>query len=93
MVISRRTNAVKKPQSCCRAARIFFWVAVAGLILVACHIVLVLALRCRGREVPAVLEVPRMELWFALVLLQPIGQACGSARSRLVARFLHNRPS
>jgi len=30
-------------------------------------------------QVPAVLEVPRMELWFTLVLLQPIGQACGSA--------------
>jgi hypothetical protein len=49
------------------------------MILVAFHVVAVLALRCRGREVPAALEVPRMELWFALVLLQPIGQACGSA--------------
>ena len=30
-------------------------------------------------QVPVVLEVPRMELWLTLALLQPIGQACGSA--------------
>ena len=35
----------------CRAARIFFWVGVAMVILIGFHIAAVLALRCLGREV------------------------------------------
>ena len=65
-----------------RAARIFFYIGVAFVVLIALHIVVVLVCRRMGLAgVPKVLEFPRLELWLALALLQPFGQGCGRALS------------
>jgi hypothetical protein len=61
-----------------RAARIFFWLALLAAALLVVHVVAVLV--CRYKKLPApprALEVPRIELWVALAVLQPFCQACG----------------
>ncbi len=61
-----------------RAARIFFYVGIAFIVLIVLHIVIVLICRRMGLPgPPQVLEFPRLELWLALALLQPFGQGCG----------------
>ena len=63
-----------------RAARIFFYIGVVFAALIVAHIVIVLVCRRMGLPgPPKVLEFPRLELWLALAILQPFGQACGRA--------------
>ena len=62
-----------------RAERILFWVGIASAVVVAFHVAAVLAFRARGVHPPAILEFPRLELFLALAVLQPISQACGRA--------------
>jgi hypothetical protein len=65
-----------------RAARIFFYIGVVAVVLVVAHIIIVLVCRRMGLPgPPKVLEFPRLELWLALAVLQPFGQACGRAPS------------
>ena len=64
----------------CRAARIFFWLAILAAVLLAGHVVVVLVCRYKGLPAPPrALEVPRIELWVALAVMQPFCQACGRA--------------
>ena len=63
-----------------RAARIFFWLAIIAAALLAVHVGAVLVCRVKALGAPPrALEVPRMELWVALAVLQPFSQACGRA--------------
>ena len=65
-----------------RAARIFFYIGIAFAVLLVLHVAIVLVCRRLGMPgPPKVLEFPRLELWLALALLQPFGQACGRALS------------
>ena len=69
-----------RPHRLCRAARIFFWLAIIAAALLAVHVVAVLVCRFKGLpRPPRALEVPRIELWVALAVLQPFSQACGRA--------------
>jgi hypothetical protein len=64
----------------CRAARIFFYIGVVCVALIVAHVIIVLVCRRMGLPgPPKVLEFPRLELWLALAILQPFGQACGRA--------------
>ena len=66
-----------------RAARIFFYIGIIFGVLIVVHIVIVLVCRRMGMpEPPKVLQFPRLELWLALALLQPFGQACGRALNK-----------
>ena len=68
-----------------RAARIFFYIGIIFAVLIVLHIIIVLACRQMGlSEPPKVLQFPRLELWLALALLQPFGQACGRALPTLL---------
>ena len=63
-----------------RAARIFFYIGVIFAVLIVLHVIIVVVCRRMGLPgPPQVLEFPRLELWLALAVLQPFGQACGRA--------------
>jgi len=71
----------------CRAARIFFWVGVAMVVLIGFHIAAVLALRCLGREVSVVLLTVISRL---LLTLLP-GRTCATICSPCPINSVHQQ--